>query len=136
MEKYSKGSGIMGSIQWQSVALGAGVGIAATIIFMLLMAAVLASVDMSEGAPAVISTLCMGAGAVLGGFVAAKRNGRNGLIVGLVSGAAMFVLFALVALALGSDVGGAFVVRFAVSVFFAAVGGVLGINLRRKRRYV
>ncbi len=135
MEKYS-GSSKLAGIQWQSVALGAGIGVAATMIFMLIFAVVLASVDLWEGAPRLISSMCLGIGALLGGFVAAKRNCQKGLFVGLATGGAVFCAFALVALILGSDVGVMFIVRLAVAIISGAVGGVLGINLRPKRRYV
>lgn len=136
MDKYSKSSAISGGIMWQSVALGAGIGIVTTIILMFIAAVILASVDMSASAPAVVSTLCLGLGALLGGFISAKRNGRNGMIVGIATGGALFLVFALVALALGSKIGMMFVIRLIVSCVLAAFGGIAGINIRPKRKYV
>ena len=136
MEKYSKGSRLASAVAWQTVALGAGVGIATTVVLMLAFAAVLASVDVPSGAPSIISSICLGLGALLGGFIAAKRNGRNGMIVGFLTGVAVFFVFAIIALMLGSALGIPFLIRLLVAASFAAVGGILGINLRRHRRYI
>lgn len=132
MEKYSKGV----PVSWQSVALGAGVGVAATMLLIIAFAAVLASVDLPESSPVIIASVCIGLGALLGGFVSAKRNGHSGLLCGLLCGAVVFLLFAFVALIIGSDIGITFIIRLLVALLFGGIGGIMGINLRRKRKYI
>ena len=134
MDKYS-GPSVMGGIRWQSLALGSGVGVAATLAIMLGFAVVLASVDLPVSAPKIISTLCLGLGGLVGGFVSAKHNGRNGLIIGSATGLCLFLAIALVSLALGSDIGLMFILRLVVTLVLSATGGVLGINIRRKPKY-
>lgn len=136
MDKYSKAPSVSAAQIYRSVALGSLSGVAVTILVMLLMAVLLSSVDLPESAPGVMSTACIGLGALLGGFIAAKRNGRHGLLVGFISGTVMYIIFALLALALGSGVGMIFITRLIVAAVMSALGGVLGINLRRKRKYV
>lgn len=124
------------AFSWQSVTIGALVGVSATLLLMLFSALIMASVDISEGASAVISCVCLSLGALAGGFAAAKVNRQNGLLCGLASGAATFLVFLLVALIMGSSIGLGLVIRLILSALFGAAGGVAGINLKKKRRYV
>ena len=61
---------------------------------------------------------------------------HGGLFCGLFSGAGMFLFFAALALIMGSAIGFNLLVRLVLCAFFGAVGGILGINLQRKRKYV
>ena len=119
-----------------SAAVGAAVGAVTTFAVLALMALILSVVDLPESAPTVMSTVALALGAAAGGFAAAKRNGRRGLAVGLVSGAILFLVFAVAALAVGSEVSAVFIVRLAVVLAASAAGGVAGINIGRRKKYI
>ena len=136
MDNRSNSFLLPGGVSWQSVAVGTGVGVAATLIFMLVSAFLMVSVDLAEGASAVMASVSISIGALIGGFVAAKYNKHGGLFCGLFSGAGMFLFFAALALIMGSAIGFNLLVRLVLCAFFGAVGGILGINLQRKRKYV
>ena len=72
-------------------------------------------------------------GALAGGFFAARRAGGRGAAVGGLTGAVlMAVLTAAALIASGQGPGGVTVTRMIVMPLCGAVGGIIGMNLRRR----
>ncbi len=136
MNKHSKSNapadlGLLGS-----AAVGAVVGSIATFAVLAVMALIMSFVDLPESAPSVLSTIALALGAIVGGYAAAKRSGRRGLAVGLLAGGMMFLVFAVAALAGGSEVSAILIVRLAIVRAASAIGGVAGINTGRRKKYI
>ena len=79
--------------------------------------------------------LCCAVSAFPVGCFAAKAVGKSGLLCGLVCALPLCVLLLILCLALYGSVGTGFLIGCALLLLFGALGGIMILNLRRKRRY-
>ena len=123
------------SAWWAPLAWGMGGGLLTTLAGVVIAALVLTKRDVPASAAAPIATGCLSLGAAVAGFVAARLRGAQGLVAGALTGGALWLVTALVALFVS---GPAFTlatpVRLALSVTLGGVAGVLGVNLAARRR--
>lgn len=119
------------------VLIGAGIGAVVILLFLILFSLILTIQDFGPSAVVPMSTACVGLGAFAAGFSASKINGKNGMATGTLSGAVLFVLFLLVSLIIS---GGAISLisffRLIIMLLTSAIGGILGINLKRKKKFI
>ncbi len=117
--------------------LGVGVlsGALACFLSLLAMAALLLTQDVPQTGITPLSLVALVTGAFIGGLFAARTAGQNGWLIGLCAGGALFLLLMIAGgFALLSDVQAAHTwVKLAVMLGSAAVGGIVGINLKKKR---
>lgn len=106
-------------------------------VVLLFILAICATVwDMEAGAVNICVTVITGISVLFCGFTSARGAGRGGLINGIIAG----VLYTLLLYAVGSIVSGsigfnaATISALLVGVFCGGLGGVLGINTKRRRR--
>ena len=136
MKEHAMSKESSGSAPWKPVVVGVVVGVLAMLAFLLLFAVVLTMKDFSDSALMPMSTVTCGLAAFLAGFSASKANGKQGMLTGLATGAALFVLLLLIGLFVS---GVAFTywtgIKFAVLLIAAALGGVTGVNTRSKRKF-
>lgn len=112
---------------------GVAIGLAVCLAVLLIMALVLTIGDLSLSAASYLSAAALGIGALFGGCVTAKKAGGKGLLWGAACGALLFAILALVGFAFFQKVSGTSLwFRLAVAVLCGAIGGVLGINTRRR----
>lgn len=111
---------------------GVLVSLAVTLVALLLLALVLTIWDVPIGVTAYLAVLCLGLGALTGGWISAKKIGEKGLLWGAVCGFVLFLLLLFTGLLFSEQGAGLSPwFRLAVSVLCGAIGGVLGINSRR-----
>ncbi len=118
-----------------AVGVGGAAGTAAALIIMVLFSFVsvrMQSVQMGMLLPVNITALCIGAfaGAVVCGVIRKQK----GLVYGAVCSGAIFVVFAGLSLAAGAVPGAETLLRLAVMVPAGALGGAVGVNLKKKRK--
>ncbi|MBQ5840407.1 MAG: TIGR04086 family membrane protein [Clostridia bacterium] len=113
--------------------IGVAVGILVCTLLLLLMAAVIQRVDVPLGAALPLAVGAAAVGAFAGGLTAALISRQRGLLLGAVSGLVLFLLVLLAGLARYAAVDGSTALLKAVVLMVAgAVGGVLGVNRRRR----
>ena len=112
--------------------LGLCVGIIACTLLLLLAAWGFSAADLPTGAVTPTAVIAAALSAFLGGLTAAKAAGCRGLLMGGGCGLALFVLILLIGLCRGNVEVGYAVIKLAALTLSGAVGGVLGVN--RKRR--
>lgn len=106
-------------------------------VVLLFILSVLATVlDMGGGAVNAMISVITGISVLFCGFTAARGAGRGGLLNGIVAG----VLYTLLLYAAGSIIIGSFafnlatVTAFLVGIICGGIGGVLGVNTKKRRR--
>lgn len=119
----------------KAVVFGVTAGLAVSLLVLLITAAVIVKsgrVPYPALVPAAIAAACIGA--FSGGYTTARINRSFGLATGAFCGVIMYPVL----LALGAAFGGSFdplsLLRLLLMTVSGAVGGVLGVNKRRKRR--
>lgn len=122
-------------VSWlRPLLIGVAVGVIACIALLLLMAAVVRSVDVPSRATMPMAVAAAAGGAFLSGLTAAHLAGRRGLLFGALCGAMLFLLILIAGFVRYSGVSGGFTaVKLLVLTAAGAVGGVLGVG-RKKRR--
>lgn len=109
----------------------------ATLIFIILSAFAISLADVSEGVMQVISVLSVAFGAFIGGFFTSKLKREKGLVTGAVIGFLLFVLITIFSMIVsGASMTIFTALKFVASVVSASLGGVIGVNFKRKRKFL
>ena len=117
------------------VLIGVAVGVIVCILLLLMMAAVVQTVDVPRRATMPLAVIAAAAGAFAAGLTASAVTGRRGLPVGAVCGLTMFLLILIAGFVRYSGVSGGYaLIKLAALLVSGSVGGLLGMGLRRKRR--
>ncbi len=118
-----------------SVAIGAICGIAAVLLIAALFSFIIVkseSVNYSLLIPFGIVAACIGTFG--GGFISARISGSAGMLIGTVNGVLMFVLLLGAGAVIGEMPEAVSLLRLVLMVLSGAIGGVVGVNGKRKRR--
>lgn len=120
----------------KAVAVGTVVGFGICMLILLVITFMLVKIQNFPEAlvvPVAISTACIGA--FFGGYFSARVKKNNGLAMGAVCSLLMFVVLLLIGSAfLGDAFGIVSLLRMGVMLISGAIGGVLGVNKRRRRK--
>lgn len=115
------------------ILLGLCVGVLCTTLLLLLMALIVRSVDVPRGAVTPLAVTAAAVGAFAAGLTAALAARRNGLLLGAVCGLVLFLIILVAGNLRFDSVDGSFAaVKAAVLTVAGAIGGVLGVNRRRR----
>lgn len=115
------------------VLVGVAVGLIACVGALMLMALVVQSVDVPRAAILPLAIAAAAIGAFLAGLTAAAVARQKGLLLGAVCGLTLWLLILLAGVARYTGVsGGNAVLKLAVLLLCGGIGGVLGVNLRKR----
>lgn len=115
--------------------IGAVFGVALTIVVLLLLAALMTVRDVPHTMVEPLAISAASVGSLFGGLVSSRLLGEKGLFAGLCTGAMVALLIVLLSLvSSGLSVGMMMMLRLITILLSSAVGGVLGVNIRKKRR--
>ena len=120
--------------RWLRPALvGIAVGLISCIGLLMLAALAVQAVDVPRSAILPIAIAAAAVGAVLAGLTAAAIAKQAGLLLGAACGLTLFLLILLAGFARYAGVsGGNALLKLAVLVLAGGVGGVLGVNMRKR----
>ena len=134
MKSHKEDSSAMVKRFLRPVIIGAVVGALCCTLLLAVMAAIVASQDIPKAAITPMAIVAAAAGAFFGGFAAARIAREKGLLIGGACGLLLFILVALAGFAFLKELRGAYIlVKLAVMLVLAALGGVIGVNLRKRR---
>lgn len=115
------------------ILIGVVVGAFCCLIILLLCAAIMAAQDIPQMAVTPMAVIAAAAGSFVGGLASAKAAGSRGIVYGAACGAALYLLVMIAGFAVLKDIRGIYaLVKLAVMVGCAAVGGIIGVNTRRR----
>ena len=115
------------------VLIGVAVGAVGCLVLLLVFAAILAAQDIPQAAVTPMAVAAAAIGAFVGGFVAARIAKTRGILFGALCGLILYLLVMASGFAVLRDIRGTYaVVKLALMVVSAAVGGILGVNFRRR----
>lgn len=122
---------------YRPVIFGVAAGVIATVFMLFLLAFILTLKDLPSSVVSLFSSLSVGFGGLVGGFVSSRKAGRKGLLFGTMTGLFLYILVLCTSLVVSS---GGFTVlsliKLAITVLSAAIGGIIGVNLKNRRKYV
>lgn len=112
---------------------GAVTGALCCVLVLVVMAAIMAVKDIPKVAVTPMAVVAAAFGAFVGGVVAAKISKEKGLLYGAGSGLLLFLLVMIAGFAILQDVRGTLLlIKLAVLVGCGAVGGIVGVNIKRR----
>ena len=117
-----------------AVMIGLISGAAVCFLLLFLMAAVMMTRDLPQNVIHPMVTVAGGIGAFVAGWVAARKQGKQGMAIGAGCGGLMFLILLVAGLSAGGGVSSLTAVKLAVLVMLAALGGVVGVNRGKKRK--
>lgn len=115
------------------IAYGATAGTAACILLLLALAVVMSLQDVPQLAVDMLALLTFLVGGFVAGLVCSGFSREKGLLLGVCCGAVMFLILTVATVILGQPgFGMAAVAKLAAVLCAAALGGVIGVNRRKK----
>lgn len=117
----------------RSLLLGLGADVLSCVVFLALAALLFTTGVLPTAAATPVALGILALSALVGGFVSARYAKERGLLYGLGTGFLFLLLTALVAITLLQEFDGKlFFVKAILTIVLGAVGGVLGVNIKRK----
>ena len=119
------------------VIAGLILGAVVTFLMLMLLAVLLTVKDFPASAAVAFSSIAAGIGAFFSGFLAARIVGRKGLMIGGLTGILLYLIVTLISLAVSAaDFTLLSLVKLAIILLAAVIGGVCGVNTRKRRKIV
>lgn len=115
------------------ITYGVSSGGAACFLLLLLMSVLMGMRDMPQAMVSLFATISFVAGGFLAGYVTALLSQEKGLFLGLCCGAILFFVLLCAGMAVSGGAPGMQALTKLLAVLFAsAIGGVLGVNKKKK----
>ena len=116
---------------------GAAIGVLVTIASMFIFAILIYFLDLDRRFAVPFSTVSVALGSLAAAHYSAGKIKNRGYLIGLAVGVAVFVLITVISLIV--DDGGLSLntlFHFLIIVLSSAVGGILGVNRSRSKKYI
>ena len=109
-------------------------GVLISALLLLLFSLVLSKKDIPLGIINPFTAFIIGAASFVSGYLAAKSVKQRGMAVGAGCGAIIFLFVSLLSFMNTFEIGILAAIKLIVSVIGGAIGGILGVNCKRKRK--
>lgn len=109
-------------------------GLLATTVVLLLFSFVMCKKDVPFVLLNPFSAGLLMLGSFLSGYLAARRIRERGMVVGAMCGLFIFLLLLLGSFMSQFDVGLAALIKLIISMVSGAIGGIMGVNAKLKRK--
>jgi putative membrane protein (TIGR04086 family) len=106
----------------------------ASVLLLIVFAIVMSVKDMPSSIILPFACISVSVGAFCGGFVASRLYRSHGLIVGAVTGLVFYLILYLIGIMMRqAGLNTSMLLKLILSTVFGALGGVTGVNFRRRR---
>ncbi|MEG2174866.1 MAG: TIGR04086 family membrane protein [Oscillospiraceae bacterium] len=110
------------------------IGLLVTMAMLLLFSFMLDRKEIPFSLISPMSVFSLMAGAMAAGFMAARELRVRGMLLGALCGFLIFVVLLLASCLSAFDMGPQAITKMSISVISGAIGGILGVNFRHKRK--
>ncbi len=112
---------------------GGGIGAVVCFVLLLLSATAMASFQVPQAAVIPVAVAILAIASLCGGFVAARVARERGLLYGAACGLLLFLMTAIAGLGSEQTTQGVLLfLKLALAVGGGAVGGIFGVNMKRR----
>ncbi len=116
--------------------IGALIGILTTILTMFVFSALLLFFSVDRAYAAAFATISIALGAFVASFFTAKKLREKGYRTGIIIGAVVFVLITIVSFLLGNTFSLNTLFHFIIIIISSLVGGIMGVNANKTKKYI
>ncbi len=115
------------------IGVGIGVGVIVCAVILLIAAAIMTTGILPAAAVTPVALAAAAIGAFVGGFAAARSSHERGLLYGAGVGLLLFLLVTVVGMVTSQELRGTMMLlKAALTIGFGALGGVLGVNVKKR----
>ncbi len=119
---------------WYCIVLSVVFGIATILICLMGFAFILSRINAPAALVSVLATAALGIGGYFGGYMCARKRHKNGMLMGVLCGVAIFMVVLIIGTvfakaALGISSAG----KLFLTMLCGAVGGIVGVNTKKHR---
>ena len=115
------------------VLIGTGVGAICCLVVLLLLATIMATKDVPKAAITPMAVVAAAVGAFIGGIVSARIAKEKGLLFGAACGLVLYLLVMIAGFSVLKDIRGGYAfIKLAVLIVCAAIGGIVGVNAKKR----
>ncbi len=116
--------------------MGVVFGVLATIVTMLVFAAVLLFLNIDRAYATPFGTISLAIGSFVASRYTAKKIGDKGYLVGLIIGSVVFTAITALSLILGNGLSLNTLFHFIIVMLSSLVGGIMGVNKNKHKKYI
>ncbi len=116
---------------------GALIGVAVTLISMCLFAAVILFCGLDRGYSVPFATISLALGSFTAAYIVSRKSERRGYLIGTLIGLVTFAVVTIISLVVnknGLTMNTLF--HFIIIVLASAIGGILGVNKGKNKKYI
>lgn len=106
------------------------VGFITSGVIISLLAVAISNIDMPHSMFSAFSTVALGLGCIVSGYVSGAIYRSKGIINGLISGISTYVVLFLISFLVIGEIGLVAVFKLIICAFSGIIGGILGVNKR------
>ena len=103
---------------------------------MLLFSALLLFFNIDRAYATPFSTISVSGGCYIASYYVAKKLESKGYLYGIIIGAAVFVLITLISLIFGNNFSINTLFHFIIIIISSIIGGIMGVNFKKRIKYI
>ncbi|MDO5125381.1 MAG: TIGR04086 family membrane protein [Ruminococcus sp.] len=109
-------------------------GFAVILLCILVFAFIISKIDVNDSIVTVLSCVALCVGAYAGGYFAAKKRRKNGLLMGVICSLFMFFVILMISMFFIRTIAGfSPSLKLLLTIVCGAVGGIVGVNSKNSR---
>lgn len=121
----------------KTVLISSVIGTIATILLMLIFAAVIVMFQLDRAYAAPLSTVSIAIGSMISSYFCGGKIGKNGYLIGLLNGAVIFALVLLISLIVSDwKLTSNTVFHLIIILTASTAGGIFGVNKKSSKKYI
>lgn len=116
---------------------GALIGVLSTLVFMCISAAAILFLELDRGYSVPLATISISLGSFLAAYFVSLKSEQKGYLIGTLIGVISFAAVTVISVIIsknGLTVNTLF--RFIIIVLASAIGGILGVNKGKNKKYI
>lgn len=125
------------SLNYMSLIKAAILLVVSTVAFVLVFAVVMYLIEGGYEYSSLFATVSAAAGTLIGALYLGNAIGSKGILIGLGTGGAVFVILTVISLILDNGAVGLNVLfRFIILMLSALIGAIIGVNRKANKKYI
>lgn len=117
-------------------AYGGIIGFFISLAFMLMFALIILIFNIDRAYTVPFSTISIAIGSFTASKITSKKIGNKGYLTGIIIGGIVFALLTILSLVCGNSLSVNTLFRFIIIMLSSIVGGIMGVNTWKKKKYI
>lgn len=115
---------------------GSLVGVFTTIIIMFIFSALLVLLNLNRAYSVPFATISIAVGSFFASFFTAKKLSNKGYFIGFIIGIGIFLTITLCSLIFGNHLSMNTLFHFIIILLSSIIGGIIGVNYKKNKKYI